>query len=452
MATLNLVLDGKSFPVPKRSLFDLFEHRPELFQATTYAVQSSVSLGDFEMFVSSLKTQTKISVTKENTASLSLLAKEFFLHDLASECAASSTPADALSSLTDRVSKLELQVCSFSNPPRDIDDAIESQEEVLEHLRQEVERLSDSIDRKVTVALSRVDGLEMAFEILRGEVESLKASVGGEMGKLKSEAERTAKCVSGLEALRGEVEVLKVAVQILQQGSTRAGSPKPGGSSDGHKAQPGPKSVPPVQQQPTSTPSRPMPAKRSPSPPLTSGSTLEIPMKVQIGRHESMREVSKSLDGIISYLTKKHGENVHYRGIVTITSKSTNTWFPPSNVADLTSREPFESDRGQDGIGQWICWDFREMRIRPTHYTIQMYSNMKSWVVEGSLDGSRWTEIDRPTDNQDFKGNRRDTASFAVSNAVEFRFIRLTQTGEDHRGKNSGLAIDAIEFFGTLSA
>jgi hypothetical protein len=33
-------------------------------------------------------------------------------------------------------------------------------------------------------------------------------------------------------------------------------------------------------------------------------------------------KVAESLEGIISYLTKKHGGNVHEKGIVTIASKS----------------------------------------------------------------------------------------------------------------------------------
>jgi hypothetical protein len=90
---LFLVFERKTFPVPKRSLFDLFEHRPELFMATAYAVQSSVPLSIyihiFEMFVPLLTNQTKISVTKGNAASLSLLATEFFLADLAADCAES---------------------------------------------------------------------------------------------------------------------------------------------------------------------------------------------------------------------------------------------------------------------------------------------------------------------------------------------------------------------------
>jgi hypothetical protein len=43
-------------------------------------------------------------------------------------------------------------------------------------------------------------------------------------------------------------------------------------------------------------------------------------------------------------------------------------------------------------------------------------------VVESSLDGEAWTEIDRKTDKNDFEGDWM-TASFAVSNSVECRFI-----------------------------
>jgi hypothetical protein len=97
---------------------------------------------------------------------------------------------------------------------------------------------------------------------------------------------------------------------------------------------------------------------------------------------------------------------------------------------------------------QWVCWDFREMRVHPTtHYTIWAWY-LKSWVVEGSLDGSSWTEIDRQTSKQDFE--YCSTASFPVSNPAEFRFIRLTQTDKDHGGDDE-LLVRAVEFFGTLS-
>jgi hypothetical protein len=155
---------------------------------------------------------------------------------------------------------------------------------------------------------------------------------------------------------------------------------------------------------------------------------------------------AKSLDGIISYLTQKHGGNVHEKGIVTITSKSVLRDDPDcalKNVADLTSDSHFDS---KNEPGQWVCWDFGEMRVRPTHYTIWT-GRLKSWVVEGSLNGRSWTEIDRQTNNQDFCD--WNTASFAVSKPAEFRFIQLTQIDRRQCGDHY-LALGAVEFFGTL--
>jgi hypothetical protein len=163
---------------------------------------------------------------------------------------------------------------------------------------------------------------------------------------------------------------------------------------------------------------------------------VEIPM-----------EEANSLEGIILHLTKKHGGNVHDKGIVTITSKSVlhdHPDFAPKYAADLNDDEYFSAKREP---GQWICWDFREMRVRPTHYTIQSFL-LKSWAVEGSVDGESWTEIDRQTDTWVLA--RLGRASFTVSKSAECRFIRLTQTDKNHHGDDC-LGLCAVEFFGTLS-
>jgi hypothetical protein len=163
---------------------------------------------------------------------------------------------------------------------------------------------------------------------------------------------------------------------------------------------------------------------------------------------------ARSRDGIISYLTKKHGGNVHDKGIVIITSKSVVMDHPDCavrNIADLTSNSHFQS---KDEPGQWICWDFNEMRVRPTHYTFDSVS-LKWWVLEGSLDGQAWTEIggkpkiDRKSGFMAQFMNAADAipilqASFPVSNSAECRFIRLTQTSDD------SVLMTAFEFFGTL--
>jgi hypothetical protein len=166
-----------------------------------------------------------------------------------------------------------------------------------------------------------------------------------------------------------------------------------------------------------------------------------------VSRSKSLKEaefpslVSKSFEGIISYLTRKHGGNAHEKGIVTITSKSVDMRGSMnfSSLADLRSESHFCS-RCQPG--QWVCWDFHEMRVRPTHYTIRSPS-LTSWVLESSLDGEAWTVIDWK------EAQWAATATFAVSNSAECRFIRLTQTGPSSCGMNV-LSICALEVFGTL--
>jgi hypothetical protein len=147
-----------------------------------------------------------------------------------------------------------------------------------------------------------------------------------------------------------------------------------------------------------------------------------------------MKEV-KSLEGIVSYLYAEYGD------VIKITSKSEGSLelYPAGYANGVSSK---------DHPGQWVCWDFRKMWIYPTHYTINSY-NLRSWILEGSVDGRTWTEIDRQADLTDFKDGTDPEASFAVSNPFGCRFIRLTQTGKNWDGSDR-LSFHAAEFFGTL--
>jgi hypothetical protein len=101
------------------------------------------------------------------------------------------------------------------------------------------------------------------------------------------------------------------------------------------------------------------------------------------------------LDGIIAFLTREYGGNVHDKGIVTITSRSVKDGqYAPRKVVDLTSLHPFVS---QENRGEWLCWDFRKMSIRPTRYTLRA-PYLARWVLEGSWDGEAWTVLDRQAD------------------------------------------------------
>jgi hypothetical protein len=182
-----------------------------------------------------------------------------------------------------------------------------------------------------------------------------------------------------------------------------------------------------------------------------------VPAEFMVG---DQMDPTRDMNGIIARLTERCHGNVHDRGIVKITSNSVYDGAPEhaaKNVADLSSGWEFASD---PHAGQWICWDFRNRRVQLTHYQIRA-SVLGSWVVEGSMDGRRWTALDRQRPNAAFTPTVRDvisgfeqTALFAVSNRAECRFIRLFQTepaAVGHLRWTNALVLLGVEFFGTIS-
>jgi hypothetical protein len=105
-----------------------------------------------------------------------------------------------------------------------------------------------------------------------------------------------------------------------------------------------------------------------------------------------------------------------------------------------------------------VRYDFKERRIVPTHYTIRTFwggpgkKHMRLWLVETSADGKKWREVDHKEDNEQLNGSRF-TATFAVADGRECRFIRLVNISRNHCGSDFGddcLQISAWEIFGVL--
>jgi hypothetical protein len=158
--------------------------------------------------------------------------------------------------------------------------------------------------------------------------------------------------------------------------------------------------------------------------------------------------VDGSLDGIISHLTREQGGNVHDRGIVDISSKSVDYSYVPKLAADLQSTNYFQSVNESD---QWLCYDFKDRRVKPTHYSIHAHSNnwyLRSWVFEGSNDCSSWTVLDEQKNNSTTNSSH-PIGTFSVLRSSECRFIRVRQTGKNAQG-NDYLILFAFEIFGQL--
>jgi len=186
-------------------------------------------------------------------------------------------------------------------------------------------------------------------------------------------------------------------------------------------------------------------------------------------RDELQRKIDKvqclalPLGGIIADLTRKCGGNVHEGKVVNVTAGNECSSSAKCAV-DLADKSDSNFGSKNGSLDQqWLCYDFRDKLVRPTHYTIRSrYSSggpcecsisppahPKSWVVEGSMDGSSWTELDRREKNDELNGWAL-TRSFSMTQTSLVRMIRLRLTEPSHGGRNQ-LALSAFEVFGYIS-
>jgi hypothetical protein len=176
-------------------------------------------------------------------------------------------------------------------------------------------------------------------------------------------------------------------------------------------------------------------------------------------------------DGIVKHLARVCGGNVHDRNVVEVTSSkaySKGPGYAGKNITDMVADSFFCSDfRDADGKDKveipptrnnWVCYDFKERRIVPTHYALRTSSDpppanfrgfhLRSWLVEVSENGKTWREVDNKQDNEDLDGESR-TRTFPVAPGDACRFIKLVQIGRNQSGDDR-LWIEAWEIFGTL--
>jgi hypothetical protein len=190
------------------------------------------------------------------------------------------------------------------------------------------------------------------------------------------------------------------------------------------------------------------PAREEPPAPASA------PLKPAITKFAFPFDPRAELDGIIAGLTRQAGGNVAEKGVIAITASGCidSSRFAPKFAADLMNDSVFVSGNEPN---QWIAYDFLERRVRITHYTLRSRfdgwinsNNPKSWVIEISLDGQGWTEIDRKEDNGDLNGTNL-VKSYELGAEAEARVVRIRQIGPTHSGKHF-LTISGFELFGAI--
>jgi hypothetical protein len=140
------------------------------------------------------------------------------------------------------------------------------------------------------------------------------------------------------------------------------------------------------------------------------------------------------------------------RDVISITASSAVNaqTHPLRNLADF--RNPTYS--ATDNLpNSWICYDFKNMRINLTHYSIRTRcdnnsDHLRSWTLEGSIDGQSWIEFDR-RENDTSLNRQGAIVTFDISSSTDCRYIRVRQLGKNSSGSDH-LVINGIEFFGKV--
>ena len=166
---------------------------------------------------------------------------------------------------------------------------------------------------------------------------------------------------------------------------------------------------------------------------------------------------SHRFEGIIHHLCLGKNKNICDEGIIDITSLKFYHDNPPKNVVDFDSNNYFFSN--SSGGKTWLKIDFKDKKIRPTHYSIKTRNdndnqNPQSWCIEVSNTDrdDDWRIIDT-RENVKSVSQKNSSDTFEINTKLttseSYRYIRFRHTNNSS-GVCNNLAISSIEYFGSL--
>jgi hypothetical protein len=142
--------------------------------------------------------------------------------------------------------------------------------------------------------------------------------------------------------------------------------------------------------------------------------------------------------------------NLEFHGL-RVESSSVEGRHNAKNLLEVGSVDYFCS---LDSPDQWISFDFRFRRIDLSDYQVTMPNDreaggLREWVLEGSVDGKKWTVIDVRS-NVEALNHPGASVSLATFPERKARFIRLRQTGKNWKGDHR-LAVAWVDFSGYVT-
>lgn len=157
-------------------------------------------------------------------------------------------------------------------------------------------------------------------------------------------------------------------------------------------------------------------------------------------------------NGILNSLNQKCKGNAHSHGLVSITASSSGGWNgQPCQTIDYGWTGAWGT---QNFRNSWIRFDFKEKLVILTGYSIRSHNwgvnsfHMKSFAIEGSLDGLKWNPIDEKFDINELNGALQ-FYTWKCKKSLPYRYVQIRQIGKNQAGNNH-LALHEIELFGTI--
>ena len=152
----------------------------------------------------------------------------------------------------------------------------------------------------------------------------------------------------------------------------------------------------------------------------------------------------KPTEGVFGYLKKRYGNALDVVE-VTGTNNLAQIIDPQSDSTHYYASPSIQ--------GMWIQFDFRAPCITLTNYTIQTASrqempHMKSWALEGSRDGIKWTVLHKVDKTDALKGPLKLT-TLSVKSKEEIRYVRIRQT-DVNWSKSHVMLLRTVEFYGNI--
>lgn len=167
-------------------------------------------------------------------------------------------------------------------------------------------------------------------------------------------------------------------------------------------------------------------------------------------------EQGKEFEGIMQYLTRKTGKNIHFNKTIEITSNSVYWTNYPKNLVDYQNDNYYQS---LDAGGAIVCFDFKQRKIQLESYSIQSLDrsengiHLKNWMIEVSNDQKKWIEIDKRQNDSKLNGPSFKSV-FKINKQQNdfYRYVRIRQIGPSwyNCSNHNYIGIRYIEFFGKM--